>query len=419
MKLLQKTNRISLFFTFGILLAAGLILYLILHSIISQEIEEQLMQQADRIVQNAEKGTWPNDPYIQIHPGANTPSGAVYSDTLIFNNHEGEMEVYRKMDMITAINGKPYHISVITSRIEWDELFFTVFLIFIGTAFVLLLVNFLINKRINRNIWHPFFNTMGIIREFSLKNNTVPHFQSSDIDEFNELNTTLEELIHRIRDDYNSLREFTENASHEIQTPLSVIHAGLDSLSQHPALDEKMAKDIDKSRGAAKRLSRLNRNLLLLTKMENKQFATNEVIDLSSLIKKQVDELDSLYASKKIILETELQENSNVRGNQELSEILISNLLSNMIRYTPENGRAEIQLDNDKLVFSNTGVPLDFPEKMIFDRFKKGDKGGSTGLGLAIAKQIAVTQKWKLSYNYKEGNHNFVVDFRSQRDHKI
>ena len=412
MKLLQKTNRISLFFTFGTLLTAGILLYLILHKIMSQEIEEQLMQQAERIVQNAEKGIWPNDPYIQISPDTETPLAPVYSDTLIFNHHEGEMEVYRKLYMKTKINGQSYEISVITSRMEWDELFLTVFVIFIGAAFVLLLVNYLINKRINHKIWRPFLNTMEIIRGFSLKNSNVPHFESSDIDEFNELNTALEELIYRIKSDYNSLREFTENASHEIQTPLSVIHSGLDSLSQHPALDEKMAKNIDKSRQAAKRLSRLNRNLLLLTKMENKQFETNEVIDLSSLIKKQVDELDSLFASKKILLKTELNEHSNVRGNLELSEILISNLLSNMIRYTPEKGKAEISLSRGRLIFRNAGSPLPFPEDQLFMRFKKGNGNSSTGLGLAIAQQIAVTLGWKLHYSYSDKKHTFEVIFR-------
>jgi signal transduction histidine kinase len=296
---------------------------------------------------------------------------------------------------------------------EWDELFLTVFVIFIGAAFVLLLANYLINKNINHKIWHPFFNTMGIIREFSLKNNTVPHFQSSDIDEFNELNTTLKELIDRIRDDYNSLREFTENASHETQTPLSVIHAGLDTLSQHPALDEDMAKNIEDTRVAANRLSKLNRNLLLLTKMENKQFNIDDIVDIVSLLRKQQDELNSLFLSKDIAVETDLPENYNVQGNKALSEILITNLLSNMIRYTPENGRSTIHLRDDKLIFSNSGSPLIFPEEKLFDRFTKGDNQGSNGLGLAIAKQITVTQKWKLLYNYQEGNHNFVIDFRS------
>lgn len=218
------------------------------------------------------------------------------------------------------------------------------------------------------------------------------------------------ELTERIRREYRALREFTENASHEIQTPLGIIQSKLDRLSQLE-LTEEMANCIIEARSGVERLSKTNKALLLLAKLDNDVFADKQLLSFHILLTQHIESLTDLFSSKEVTLTSHILP-CNIIANLYLCETLISNLVSNALRHCKRGGNIIIRLNADMLIIANSGPTLDFPPDQLFRRFKKGDKSSKgTGLGLAIVSQICLLNHWQITYSYEKAMHTFTVAF--------
>ncbi len=412
MKLLHKTTRNYLLASISILIITGIALFSVLRKDVSDEMNEHLALEADELFRNAEAGTFAQAPRISIQKvSAATPLGQLYGDSLIYDHIQQEMEEYHFLKETQDLKNGRYQVVVMTSHIGWDKYYMSILYIFLLTAFLLTGSGVLINYLSNKQIWTPFFNNLKKVQEFSVSSPTDLQLTASSIHEFKELNATLKDLTDRSRREYLALREFTENASHEIQTPLSIIQSKLDRMSQLD-IDADMAGYIVQAKSGVDRLSRVNKSLLLLAKLDNKIFDSSEAIQLDERLTTHLANMEELFASKNIQSRQTISP-TVVYSDPYLTDTLLTNLLSNALRYTPQQGQVNIELANHTLRIANSGTAPDFPKEYIFERFiKSQSNSSSTGLGLAIVKEICTLNQWKIKYDYQHGEHCFEVCFK-------
>ena len=278
--------------------------------------------------------------------------------------------------------------------------------------FVLLLGGFMVlNRRISNRLWQPFYHSLDQIKNFDLNKQATVVFKQTDIAEFAQLNQSLDKLIAGTVAAYNQQKEFADNASHELQTPLAIVQSKLEILLQNKSLTDSQYNSIEEALKALSRVNRINKNLLLLTRIENSQFMNKEVIDLSELLNTTVSLFNNFAEAKDIVLQTNIRAGIVTEGNKTLVEILLNNLITNAIRHSSSNALVSVGLSPQSLVVRNAGeVPLE--PGQLFRRFATASsQTPGTGLGLALVKQIADRYNWKISYSFDKDSHIFSVIF--------
>jgi len=227
-----------------------------------------------------------------------------------------------------------------------------------------------------------------------------------------DLNRCLENLLNKNYDTYLVQKEFTENASHELQTPLAIFQSQLELLMQTSPLTEEQAGLINSLETNNKRLARLNRSLLLLTKIENEEYQPTEFIDISELVKKFIQSYQYYFQKKELKIMEEYNDPMLIQANKTLIEILISNLISNAVRHNIIGGRLWIALQGGVLSIKNSGAEEGLETDKIYRRFyKKGSEKDGLGLGLAIVQRICNISHFSIQYLHPDGMHEFKINF--------
>ena len=329
-----------------------------------------------------------------------------------YDSLSGEMNPYREYLTGIEINNKPYKLIIRESLVGNDELIkgiLTVQGIFLAFLLIGLIV---INQRQSRKLWKPFYNTLDKLQHYQLDKGEPLNLAETNIIEFDDLNKEINQLIKKNYQIYLNQKEFTQNASHELQTPLAIFQSKVELLMQTQPLSEEQAGIIQNIASATGRLSRLNRNLLLLSKIENNQFLQKEPIDLKEEAESVIMQFEENINKKKVTFQIEIKSPVALLANRILIEILIRNLVSNAIRYSCPEGEINILIRENTLIIENTGAaPLEEPEK-IFDRFYRShSESEGSGLGLAIVKNICDTSGWEITYSPKDNIHSFLVRF--------
>lgn len=412
MKLLQKTTRDYLMASISILIITGAALFAMLRYEVGAEMNEQLELLADELFEQIGTGNFNSAPMSAIGKASpDQPEGNVFSDSMVYDRIQKETEEYHVLKQTRQLDQGRYQVTVMTSHIGWDRYYLSIFFIFVLVAVLLTGSGVVINYYINKNVLRPFLGNLRKVQQFSVSSTEPLQLNESSITEFIELNRTLKDMTDRSRKEYLALREFTENASHEIQTPLSIIQSKLDRMSQLE-ISEQMAGYIVQAKSGVDRLSKMNRSLLLLAKLDNKAFTGQQAVELQETIQQQLSNMEELFESRQIKL-TSACSGATVRADPYLVETLISNLLSNALRYTTGGGRVDIGLADRTLTVSNSGPELQFAPERIFERFTKNDSNSrSTGLGLAIVREICLFYNWPVRYAYAGGIHRFEIEFK-------
>ncbi len=407
MRLLKKINRSYLISSAVVLIIGLLAFYFLINHIASLEIIEGLHASEARIVHELgqHETVLRLYPLIEVEETQKTGHEFV-KDTVIFDPIEGENEVFKELNTFRSVNGKLYHITIRALAVEKEDIVMSIFLSITAIFLLLIGVLYFINKSTATTVWKPFYQNLEILMNFSLKENHKITLRNTGITEFDELNAGITRLTEKVVSDYKNLKEFTENASHEIQTPLSVILLNLEEVLQKNLPETELTK-IYHTYEAAKRLSVLNQHLLLLTKIENGQFAAEKLF-LNKVIQNRLEVFTPLIDSANLRIRFEMQEDFPVKMHEALAETLVNNLLSNAIKHNNEGGTIRISISGNEFEICNTGKEEPLPGNEIFNRFVKKDSSG-LGLGLAIVKRICDIHKLEISYAYSEGMHCFTI----------
>lgn len=280
--------------------------------------------------------------------------------------------------------------------------------------FLVLSLALLITMRfITHRLWQPFDDTLAKTERFNLAQSEIPQFLDTGIKEFIRLNHSIAQLMQKDKKTYLIQKEFTENASHELQTPLAIIRSKLDLLMQED-MNERQIQLVADLYQLTTRMGYLNRNLLLLAKIENAQYTEMESVDIATLVSTSLPMYSVL--NNNISLEMDDHRNEHhtlLHANPVLLECLLKNLIVNAIRHTSPDGKVKILLENNRLTVCNTSDgsgALD--SSTLFRRFQSGNgqKKGN-GLGLSIVKAICDFHKWTVHYTFENGMHSFCVTF--------
>lgn len=428
MKLLHKSLRIYLLFSVIIFAASIPVFYFLVQNLWITDVDESLIFQKEKIISgigssdldSAAIGGFTDiastlDLGISIiHLSTAQPDRDSIYYNIFYDKTRTHEEPFRELKSVVTINGQYYKILVRKDLVENADLIRSI-VIAEAILFLLLLGGILaLNSYFSKKTWLPFYHLVNQLKSFKIETGQVFKTQKSDIDEFEELNRSVLILTENNIKVYNSQKEFTENAAHETQTPLAVIKNQIDLLAQNENLSQEQAEIIERIDKNIRFITKLNRNLLLLSKIENVQFDRSEEVDLSSIVTEIIDIFNEQIELKGIQLVLNLNCRPVIQSNSYLVHSLISNLLKNAIKYNIPKGYVEIRLNDDSLMISNSGVNYELQKDHIFERFyKKSDQAESSGLGLAIAKQICNLLDFGLKYEFiKENIHRFSIDFR-------
>jgi len=418
--LLSKNLKQFLIYATIILLCCSPLFFFIMKYFYTEDLDELISYRSNEFIREHLPGF--TVPEIELWNKYNEdiqvlPDGESYifdktGEEFIYNKAEGHPVYYRILYKKIEIEGRSFILLSRIPMIETKDMLWNLFAQY-GLIFLILLFSLAVVQRvISKKSWAPFYNSLSKIENYSLEQGIIPDFEKTDIKEFNRLNDILTGLISNNLKIYKQQKEFIENASHELQTPLAVFQSQLDILLQEPDLSEKQVEIIQSLYTVSSRLTRLNKNLLLLAKIDNAQFKEIQEINFTRLLKKMLPLLTELAENSNIHIETEIKGNITIRANMTLVESLINNLIINAIRHNVFGGYIKISVQDNTFIVANTGEDNSLDKDRIFRRFSRiSEERKGNGLGLSIIKQICKFHKWRVEYNYSDANHQFIVYF--------
>ncbi|TAN19723.1 MAG: HAMP domain-containing histidine kinase [Chitinophagaceae bacterium] len=422
MRLLQRSLISYIVYSIIIVLIAIPIFYLIINKMFLNDVDEALRQTRGQLVSQlaeADKQTiqrW-NDPSgnIKIIPVNKFSEEENIRTISLYDSMTNEKEDFRRLTSVVSINGGYYRMSIRQSLVDSEDLSQGIVTTQIILLTVLLAGLILLTLWQSKKVWKPFYTTLDQLRQFELDKHPAVHLNKTNIREFDELNKAIMQLTDRNNHVYIQQKEFTANAAHELQTPLAAMQAKLELMMQEKNLSEDQVKHIQSLSQSVTRMTRLNKGLLLLAKIENNQFRDVQQIDTGMIIKRVIQQSTS-HIQMKHLQVVESYRPTIIHSNPDLTDILITNLINNAILHTPAGGNMEITSGNGKVEIRNSGKPLPFPAENLFYRFQKGNHPKASegnGLGLAIAKQICNTCHFDIAYRYEDGYHVFTLRFQN------
>lgn len=333
-----------------------------------------------------------------------------YYDGTVYIETEDEYEPVRIMkSCFMATDLKYYELELRLSTLERDDLIAAIFKYLVALYIALLCCIIFSTRLILKSVFRPLDRLLEWLENVS-PGHPAPYLNPDcRIREFRTLNRAALEMHERAEKAYREQKEFIENASHELQTPLAVINGKLELLAEHENLDEEELKNIDDMFRSLHRAIQLNKSLLLLSRIQNRQFEEVTEVDMNPHVRKILELLSDLYEEKELDYHLSDTEDCRIRMNESLAHTLLTNLIKNAIIHSPEHGRVDIVIHSARIEIINDGNQA-LDKQQIFKRFYKGNAGQkeSTGLGLSIAQSIANLYHIKLTY-YHDGRHHFVL----------
>ncbi|TRZ70428.1 MAG: sensor histidine kinase [Bacteroidetes bacterium] len=428
MNLLTRSSINYIFFSVVAFVIGGIIFFHVIKTIFYRQIDETLKTEKLLIEEQIDfSDSLPDFRQVFSHmievTVFNSPKKKFefIKDTMLYDKSRGKLLPVRQMICEnTSIQDKGYIISISKPLAETTQMITTIVgalvLLFVFLTGLLIFVNYFISK----SIWVPFNKTLENLRNFDISRDAPLALTETRISEFRQLNKTLDRMAKKMRRDYINLKEFNENASHEIQTPLAIIKSKLELLIQGEGLNEEQIGLINSVYDAATRMSRLNQGLLLISKIDNNQFHHTEQVDLQKVMEKTLEHFEEIINLKKIRILHHFNAPACTQMNPALSEIMVSNLVSNSIRHNVEEGEIRITMDSGGFEIANTGHSLTISPDELFRRFRKSERTkDSVGLGLAIVKKIALLYQFDIRYEVKEKIHLIKVNIHSAEKQDI
>lgn len=340
---------------------------------------------------------------IQKYDGTVSPSEDHFAtiDTLRNSEKEVEAKSYRRLTTAINVNDTYYTVRLYEEVASWEHISRTILLSVLAGLLIWILLLYILNQFVLDKILAPFYKTVSTLEIISNPSDLKMTFPDTSTYEINVLNQALNSMMQHIRTSFEDQKQFIQNTSHELLTPLSIIRQKAEKiLSNAEVLDEQTIKAAGNIQDTAVRLSRLSNALLLISRVENRQYSLDEKVEITAIAENVIEELNDFIEMKKLTLEKEFDCSIKVKGNSELIQAALYNIVQNAIKYTPSGASIILKTscDDEQRIFSvldeGPGIPEDFVNS-VFDRFQKtgnhtdGFDEDSPGLGLSIVRSIA------------------------------
>lgn len=341
-----------------------------------------------------------------------------YLDQEVYIYSKRETEPARVRTAIFRDDDDRYwELTVSIPTFEKSDLLETILWWLVVLYILLTLVILAVNAWIIHRSFRPLYTLLRWLDGLTLGGVIPPLENETRVTEFRRLNDAMVRHAHRNNEMYEQQRLFIGNASHEMQTPVAVCRNRLEILANDPSLGEQQLAEVLKTTQTLDHISKLNKTLLLLTKIDNRQFASNGEVDVAALLRKLAADYSEVYELRGIRVDFRQEASPLVAMNDTLANMLFSNLIKNAFVHNRDTGgRIEIAVTPGGVSISNTSDEGVLDSGRIFTRFYQGSKKrGSLGLGLALVESICKTCGMQVSYGYRNGWHCFVVAFPAQR----
>ncbi len=334
-----------------------------------------------------------------------------FSDTVLIEQEK--YVLYRKLDFPYKVKGKNYKVSILESQTKTDVLITKIVIMNVGLAVVFFLILFFVNRHSVRNTLKVFYKTISKLEEFDLNNNNELNLDSAQLFEIKKLNSVIQKMADTLKRDFEVQKEYTENVSHELQTPLAVISSKVDQMMQSDNLSQQQMEHLALLMETTNRLSKMNQALIFLTKIDNRFYTEGSAFDLDQLLKQQLELFEESIKQKQIKLELQIEDPTHIYMNRYLAESMINNLIRNAIVHNNDTKSISIIIKNNTFRITNSGEELSFPADKIFHRFKRSETNKkSLGIGLSVVKSICELYQFNLSYFTKNKLHTFIIKFK-------
>lgn len=407
MKLTTKTglsfiSSSAIFFLFG-----SVFMYYAVRVILAEDLSSRLYQMQNDFIENLNEYNDINllkSKHVLIYK-TDRDNISSFSDTVLIENDQ--YVLYRKIRFYHSFNNSNYKIEILQSQAQTDLLIWRIVILNVALAMSFFLIIFFLNHLSVKRGLRIFYKTVRKLENYNIGKPELIFFENSEIDELNKLTDVFKKMTQKISNDYKEQKEYTENVSHEIQTPLAIISAKADALLQSENLKKTELEQLEIIMNTTTRLAKINQALILLTKIDNKFYTNEESIPLLKLINEKLNFFKELLSEKKIEVKLDIDSSYNLQMHSYLADTLFLNLIKNAIMHNIVNGEIIIKLDSTILLIINTGQKLNITGD-IFKRFIRSENKDSLGIGLSIVKKICGYYSIPISYNFNK-NHEFTL----------
>tara|TARA_B110000908_G_scaffold23666_1_gene26975 strand:- start:40 stop:1278 length:1239 start_codon:yes stop_codon:yes gene_type:complete len=412
MKLLTKTSLNFISASVLFFLVGSIAMYFSVRNIMAEDLQNRLLQQQNEFIYTAQQNMVTDliSELVFVQAAENKQLYS-FSDTVLIANEK--YMLYRKLAFSYSQNEQDYKVSILLSQSESDLLIMKIAIMNVGFAMLFFLIMFFVNRQSIKSALGVFYSTIRKLEDFEVSQSATLSLDTAEIEEVKKLNQVFEKMSEQIRQDFISQKEYTENVSHELQTPLAIISSKADELMQADNLSKEQMEQLALLLETTTRLSKINQALIFLTKIDNRFYTEGSTFAINDLLKEKLTMFSELIASKNIVLKLDVLDTTHVYMDKYLADTLLMNLIKNALLHNQPGGELSIKLANNRLSISNSGKPLTFDETDIFKRFIRSEHNKkSLGIGLSVVKSICELYGFSLYYNY-DGMHHFSINFKN------
>ena len=413
MKLTTKTSLSFISLSTIFFLIGSVFMYFAVRVILAEDLSSRLYQMQGNFIDNINNKNDINSAsnqhvFIKESFDINTTQ---FSDTVLIENDK--YVLYRKICFYHNIHNKIYKIEILQSQAQTDLLIWRIVILNVALAMVFFLIIFFLNQISVRRGLKVFYSTVSKLENFNISKPELMYFENAEIDELKKLTEVLKKMSLKISSDFNEQKEYTENVSHEIQTPLAIISSKADELLQSENLKKEEMEQLEIIMNTTTRLAKINQALILLTKIDNRFYTDISVISIDKIIHEKLDFFSDLISEKKIILTTNICNILDFKMNRYLADTLFLNIIKNAIMHNNISGSININLEGNILQIMNTGPKL-LNKENIFKRFVRSSNKDSLGIGLSIVKRVCNFYFIDINYSFDEV-HRFNLNFKDEK----
>lgn len=338
----------------------------------------------------------------------------IFRDEELFMAERVESEPARSLTSIfQTADGKYWQLKVIIPTFEKEDFRQAIvnWMLCLYILMMIVLVSIIIWKY-NKHM-RPLYKVLHWLEAYQVGRKNPPLDNPTKVEEFIQLNETAQAFVQRSEAVFEQQKVFIGNVSHEMQTPLAISLNRLEMLMDDDALTERQLAELIKTHQTLTHLTRLNKSLLLLFKIDNNQFIEETTVSFRQLVEKYLEDYKEVYTHKHIQVTCQVVSDFTVQMNDMLANMLITNLLKNAFVHNVESGKLRVEIQKEYFSIQNSGVSTPLDSVKIFQRFYQQQKNeGNTGLGLAIADAVCKHSALALEYIYHTGVHEFRISRR-------